>query len=203
MAFADPVTLAGALVTLEPLDHAHHDALVAAASDGELWKLWYTSVPAPDEMRGHIDAALEQQRQGSVLPFAIRSARSGAIVGSTRFLNIDAANRRLEIGATWHAAGAQRTGINRETKLLLLAHAFDTLDCIAVEFRTHWMNHASRAAIAALGARQDGVLHNHRILPDGSLRDTVVFSIIASEWPAVRQHLHHQLARYGGASGSC
>jgi len=199
MAFVEPITLAGRLVTLEPLSLAHHDELVAAASDGELWKLWYTSVPSPDEMRAHIEASLDMQRQETALPFAIRSKCTGAVVGSTRYLNIDAANRRLEIGSTWHAAGAQRSGINREAKLLLLTHAFEALQCIAVEFRTHWMNHQSRAAIAGLGAKQDGVLRNHRRLADGSLRDTVVFSIIESEWPAVKRHLHHQLERHRGS----
>jgi RimJ/RimL family protein N-acetyltransferase len=196
MAFSAPIKLAGQLVTLEPMTHAHHDALVAAASDGELWKLWYTSVASPEKMHGYIDTALDLQEKGNALPFVLRDNRNGAIVGSTRYMNIDALNRRLEIGSTWHAASAQRSGINREAKLLLLTHAFETLQCIAVEFRTHWMNHPSRAAIAALGAKQDGVLRNHQRLPDGSLRDTVVFSIIESEWPAVKRHLQHQLERH-------
>jgi RimJ/RimL family protein N-acetyltransferase len=148
-------------------------------------------------MRAYIDTALELQHKQSALPFAIRNRDTGKIVGSTRYLNIDAANRRLEIGSTWHAASAQRTGINREAKLLLLTHAFETLQCIAVEFRTHWLNQQSRAAIAGLGAKQDGVLRNHQRLADGSFRDTVVFSIIESEWPAVRRHLQHQLSRHG------
>lgn len=195
MAFIEPVTLTGKLVTLEPLREAHHDALVAAASDGELWKLWYTTVASPDKMRAYIDAALDMQNKQTGLPFVIRNNRSGEIVGCTRFMNVDATNRRLEIGSTWHAAGAQRSGINREAKLLLLTHAFGTLQCIAVEFRTHWLNHQSRTAIAALGAKQDGILRNHQRLNDGSFRDTVVFSIIESEWPAVKQHLQHQLAQ--------
>ncbi|HWT71845.1 MAG TPA: GNAT family protein [Oxalicibacterium sp.] len=199
MAFVEPITLAGRLVTLEPLTHAHHDALIAAASDGELWKLWYTSVASPEKMRAYIETALDMQQKETALPFIIRDNRNDAVIGSTRYMNIDAANRRLEIGSTWHAASAQRSGINREAKLLLLTHAFETLQCIAVEFRTHWMNQQSRAAIAALGAKQDGVLRNHQRLPDGSLRDTVVFSIIESEWPAVKRHLQHQLERHRGA----
>jgi N-acetyltransferase len=195
MAFIEPVTLTGKLVTLEPLTGAHHDALVAAASDGELWKLWYTTVASPDRMHAYIDAALDMQNKQTGLPFVIRNNRSGAIVGCTRFMNVDAVNRRLEIGSTWHATSAQRSGINREAKLLLLTHAFETLQCIAVEFRTHWLNHQSRTAIAALGAKQDGILRNHQRLADGSFRDTVVFSIIESEWLAIKRHLQHQLTR--------
>jgi RimJ/RimL family protein N-acetyltransferase len=195
MPFIEPIILRGNLVTLEPLSVAHHDALVAAASDGELWKLWYTTVASPDNMHAYIATALDMQQKETAQPFVIRNNRTGAIVGSTRYLNVDAGNRRLEIGSTWHAASAQRSGINREAKLLLLTHAFETLQCIAVEFRTHWFNHQSRNAIAALGAKQDGVLRNHQKLADGTYRDTVVFSIIESEWPAVRQHLSHQFSR--------
>jgi RimJ/RimL family protein N-acetyltransferase len=199
MPFIEPITLAGNLVTLEPLSIAHHDALVAAASDGELWKLWYTTVASPDNMHAYIENALDMQRKETAQPFVIRSNRTGAIVGSTRYLNVDAGNRRLEIGSTWHAASAQRSGINREAKLLLLTHAFETLQCIAVEFRTHWFNHQSRNAIAALGAKQDGVLRNHQKLADGTYRDTVVFSIIESEWPAVKLHLRYHLTRRDAA----
>jgi RimJ/RimL family protein N-acetyltransferase len=195
MTFIEPVTLTGKLVTLEPLTKAHHDALVAAASDGELWKLWYTTVASPDRMHAYIDAALDMQNNQTALPFVIRDNRSGDIVGCTRFMNVDTFNRRLEIGSTWHAASAQRSGINREAKLLLLTHAFETLQCIAVEFRTHWLNHQSRTAILALGAKQDGILRNHQRLADGSFRDTVVFSIIESEWLAIKQHLQYRLAR--------
>jgi len=194
MAFIEPVTLSGRHVTLEPLAASHHDALVEAASDGELWKLWYTSVPAPEAMAGWLDAALALPSQHG-LAFALRDARDGAIVGSTRYFNVDPRNRRLEIGHTWHARRAQRTGINTEAKLLLLGHAFEALQCIAVEFRTHWMNQQSRAAIARLGAKQDGVLRNHQRMTDGTLRDTVVFSIIESEWPAVKRHLQYKLER--------
>lgn len=194
MAFIQPVTLAGRHVQLEPLAAEHHDALVEAASDGELWKLWYTSVPAPDAMRGWIAAALAMREQ-QAMPFIMRDLRDGSIVGSTRCFNVDPLHRRLEIGHTWHAHRAQRTGINTEAKLLLLGHAFEVLQCIAVEFRTHWMNQQSRAAIARLGAKQDGVLRNHQRMADGSLRDTVVFSIIDAEWPAVKRHLQYKLER--------
>ncbi|MDB5796249.1 MAG: N-acetylglutamate synthase [Paucimonas sp.] len=193
MAFISPVELHGAHASLEPLCAAHHDELNAAAADGQLWKLWYTFVPTPDTMADYIDAALAMREQAGAMPFVIREKASGAVVGSTRFFNVDAANKRVEIGHTWHAARVQRTAINTECKLMLLAHAFETLECIAVEFRTHWMNQQSRAAIARLGAKQDGVLRNHQRMPDGSLRDTVVFSIIQSEWPTVRRHLQYKL----------
>ncbi|MCO4860270.1 GNAT family N-acetyltransferase [Cupriavidus sp. WGlv3] len=193
-AFAKPVTLAGRHATLEPLRPGHADGLRAACADGELWKLWYTSVPAPERMEAEIARRLDLQQRGTMLPFAVRDA-AGELAGMTTYMNIDAANRRVEIGSTWYARRVQRTPLNTECKLMLLGHAFDHLDCIAVEFRTHWMNQQSRAAIARLGARQDGVLRNHMRMPDGTLRDTVVFSIIASEWPAVRQHLQFQLER--------
>jgi len=191
----EPLTLAGRHVALEPLTLAHRDALAAAAADGELWKLWYTSVPAPQQMQTEIERRLGLQQQGSMLPFAIRRSDTGALCGMTTYMHIDAANHRLEIGSTWYAQSAQRTAINTEAKLLLLTHAFETWACIAVEFRTHWMNQQSRAAIARLGAKQDGILRNHQRLADGSLRDTVVFSIIASEWPTVRRHLQFKLDR--------
>jgi len=194
MAFIEPVTLTGRHVQLEPLAAAHHDALVEAASDGELWKLWYTSVPAPQALRKWLETALAGRADGD-LAFAVRDMRDGSIVGSTRYFRVDPENRRLELGHTWHARRAQRTGINTEAKLLLLGHAFEALNCIAVEFRTHWMNHQSREAIARLGAKQDGVLRNHQRMADGTLRDTVVFSIIASEWPTVRRHLQYKLER--------
>ncbi|WP_439668673.1 Protein N-acetyltransferase, RimJ/RimL family [Cupriavidus necator] len=193
-AFVRPVTLVGRHVTLEPLRAEHAEGLRNACADGELWKLWYTSVPAPERMEAEIARRLALQEQGSMLPFAVRDA-AGELAGMTTYMNIDATNRRVEIGSTWYARRVQRTPLNTECKLMLLGHAFDHLACIAVEFRTHWMNQQSRAAIARLGARQDGVLRNHQRMPDGSLRDTVVFSIIASEWPAVRQHLQFQLDR--------
>lgn len=187
--FLTPVTLQGPRVRLEPLTPAHSDGLVLAAADGELWKLWYTSVPVTAEMPAYVAAFLERQQKGEAQAFAVRDLASGDIVGHTSFCNADGHHRRLEIGYTWYAQSAQRTGINTETKSLLLAHAFETLACIRVEFRTHWFNQRSRAAIVRLGARQDGVLRNHQIMPDGTLRDTVVFSIIDTEWPAVKRHL--------------
>ena len=195
MAFIEPVTLEGRHATLEPLARKHEADLKRAAADGELWRLWYTSVPAPDKTRSYIDAALSMREDLGAMPFGVRDNASGEIVGCTRYFNVDAANRRLEIGHTWYARRAQRTAINTECKLLLLTHAFEKLACIAVEFRTHWFNHASREAIARLGAKQDGVLRNHQILPDGSYRDTVVFSIIESEWQAVKRNLVFLLDR--------
>lgn len=197
MEFTQPVTLTGRHATLEPLTAGHHDALVAAAAEDALWQLWYTTVPSPDTTAAYIETALEAQSRGAALPFVIRDNRDGSIIGTTRYMNVDAANRRVEIGSTWLAKRAQRTGINTECKLLLLTHAFEQLACIAVEFRTNWMNHQSRAAISRLGAKQDGVLRSHLIMADGSMRDTVVFSIIASEWPTVRRHLNYQLERRG------
>jgi RimJ/RimL family protein N-acetyltransferase len=193
-AFVKPVTLVGRHVTLEPLRAEHAEGLRNACADGELWKLWYTSVPAPERIEAEIARRLALQEQGSMLPFAVRDA-AGELAGMTTYMNVDATHRRVEIGSTWYARRVQRTPLNTECKLMLLGHAFEHLDCIAVEFRTHWMNQQSRAAIARLGAKQDGVLRNHQRMPDGSLRDTVVFSIIASEWPAVRQHLQFQLDR--------
>ena len=195
MAFVEPVTLKGKHATLEPLAREHEADLRRAAADGELWRLWYTSVPAPDQTAAYIDAALEIRNKLGGMPFIVRANASGEIIGCTRYFHVDAPNRRLEIGYTWYAKRAQRSAINTECKILLLAHAFETLRCIAVEFRTHWFNHASREAIARLGAKQDGVLRNHQISPDGSYRDTVVFSIIESEWPAVKRHLQFLLER--------
>lgn len=193
--FLPAVTLEGAHVRLEPLSAEHAEGLNAAAADGELWKLWYTNVPDRSGMPDWIAAAVGARARGEQQAFAVRERASGDLVGCTRYCNVDAANRRLEIGHTWYARRVQRSAVNSECKRLLLAHAFETLDCIAVEFRTHWHNPRSRAAIARLGAKLDGVLRNHRIMPDGSLRDTVVFSIIASEWPAVRNHLDFTLQR--------
>jgi RimJ/RimL family protein N-acetyltransferase len=193
MRFVESVTLAGAHATLEPLAREHAAALAAAAADGELWRLWYTGVPAPDRAAAWVDAALAMREAAGALPFVVRDNASGQIVGSTRYFNVDAAHRRLEIGHTWYARRAQRTAINTECKLLLLTHAFDVLSCIAVEFRTDWHNFQSRRAIERLGAKQDGILRNHQIAPNGTLRDTVVFSIIASEWPTAKAHLTYQL----------
>jgi RimJ/RimL family protein N-acetyltransferase len=194
----EPVTLTGGGVTLEPLHVGHTDELAAAASDGRLWELWYTSVPTPEGMAADVEERLARQAAGEMLPFVVRRDADGAVVGATTYCNLDLAVPRLEVGYTWTAASAQRTGVNAASKLLLLGHAFEVLGCLAVEFRTHWHNHQSRAAIARLGAKQDGVLRNHRRMPDGSLRDTVVFSITDAEWPAVRSGLRHRLARHAG-----
>lgn len=193
-----PVVLAGTHVRLEPLQLEHVEGLCAAAADGALWKLWFTSVPAPAETVAYVEKALAAQRAGSAMPFVVRNAR-GEIVGSTRFGNIDSLNGRLEIGWTWYAARVQRSGLNTEAKYLLLSHAFEVLLASAVELRTSWMNLRSRAAIERLGAKQDGVLRNHMRLPGGGYRDTVVYSIIESEWPAVKRQLEFLMDR-GGAS---
>jgi RimJ/RimL family protein N-acetyltransferase len=195
--FAAPVTLTGRHASLEPLSYDHHDGLAEAVRDGEVWKLWYTAGPSPEGMRAEIGRRLGLQQAGTMLPFAVRSLTSGKLAGMTTYMNIDAKFRRVEIGSTWYAKSAQRTPLNTECKLMLLAHAFDVLDCIAVEFRTGFFNHASRRAIERLGAKQDGVLRSHQRYADGSLRDTVVFSIIRSEWPAVKQHLQFKLAAPG------
>jgi RimJ/RimL family protein N-acetyltransferase len=195
MRFIEPVTLTGAHATIEPLSPEHEQGLQRAAADGELWRLWYTSVAPPDKMGEYIAAALDMRERQDAMPFVIREKSSGEIVGCTRYFNVDAANRRLEIGYTWYAKRVQRSPINTDCKLMLLTHAFETLACIAVEFRTHWFNQASRAAIERLGAKQDGVLRNHQVLADGSKRDTVVFSIIDGEWPAVKRNLRYQLER--------
>ena len=192
MPWPEPVTLSGPHARLEPLSHDHRDELVEAVKDGELWKLWYTSVPSPDGMAREIDRRLSLQAAGSMLPFTVFDAE-GRIAGMTTYMNVDAANRRVEIGSTWYAKWVQRSGLNTQCKLLLLGHAFETLDCIAVEFRTHFFNQQSRRAIERLGAKQDGILRSHQVAPNGTLRDTVVYSIIAAEWPTVKAHLSFQL----------
>jgi N-acetyltransferase len=192
MPWPDPVTLRGEHARLEPLSHDHLAGLVEAVKDGELFKLWYTAVPKPEDMTKEIDRRLGLQKAGSMLPFTVFDA-AGQIAGMSTYMNIDAANRRVEIGSTWYAKRVQRTPLNTQCKLLLLGHAFEAINCIAVEFRTHFFNHQSRRAIERLGAKQDGILRSHQIAPNGSLRDTVVFSIIASEWPAVKAHLNFQL----------
>ena len=186
-------TLTGSLVTLEPLSMDHVADLRVAAAEGELWRTWYTAVPHPDAMVDEIGRRLGLQAEGQMLPWVTRLASTGRVVGMTTFMNLELDAPRLEIGSTWLAASAQRTGANRAAKLLQLGYAFDELNCLAVEFRSHWHNRQSRTAIAALGAKQDGILRNHRVGPDGELRDTAVFSIIASEWPAVRAGLRNGL----------
>lgn len=191
--FVTPKTLQGCFVSLEPLTLDAHDELVAAVRDGELWKLWFTNVPSPEGMRNEILRRLSLQESGTMMPYVVRVLHTNQVCGMTSFMNIDAVHRRLEIGSTWYAQSVQRTAVNTECKLLMLQYAFEQLACIAVEFRTHWMNHASREAILRLGAKQDGVLRNHQRMADGSYRDTVVFSIINHEWLVVKKHLTGKL----------
>ena len=200
MTWLQPVTLRTARATLAPLDRSHHDALVEAVKDGELWNLWYTRIPSPEQMSAEIDRRLALQVKGSMLPFTILDNETGRAAGMTTYMNVDAENRRVEIGSTWYRKGVQRTSLNTHCKVALLGHAFDTLGCIAVELRTHFFNHASRRAIERLGARLDGILRSHQRLADGSLRDTCVYSVIAAEWPAVRNHLEWQLQKDRPAS---
>jgi len=195
----EPVTLRGSIVTLEPLKPEHHDGLVEAVRDGELWKLWYTAIPTPERMQAEIERRLGLQERGTMLPFTVLS--DGVIAGMTTYMNIDTPSRRLEIGSTWYRASAQRTLLNTEAKLLLLTHAFETLGCIAVEFRTSFFNRGSRRAIERLGAKLDGILRSHMLHADGTLRDTCVYSIIAAEWPAVKAHLVYQFQRFGPTRG--
>jgi len=202
MSLQHPGTLRGRLVTLEPLVREHHDELVAAVQDGELWRLWYTSIPSPERMAAEIDRRLALQQAGTILPFTARRNDTGRVIGMTAFMNIDATTPRVEIGSTWNAESAHGSGTNPESKLLLLQQAFEVWDCPAVEFRTDFNNHRSREAIARLGAKQDGVLRAHRREPAGYLRDTVVFSITQSEWPGVRLGLEHRVLRHLDAGAS-
>jgi len=183
-------------VKLVPLKSDHKAALLSAASDGNLWDLWYTSVPSANSIDEYLEKAKHQLQAHLAIPFAVVDEKHNKIVGSTRYCNIDERNRRFEIGYTWYAKSYQRTGTNTVCKYLLLQQAFEKFNCIAVEFRTHWHNHPSRNAILRLGAKQDGVLRNHRICSDGSLRDTVVYSIIKSEWPTVKRSLEAKLKHY-------
>ncbi len=192
MTWPQPVSLQGEHARLEPLAKEHAAELTEAASDGELWNIWCTSVPAPDEMEAEIGRRLSLQQNGSMLPFTVFDA-GGTAVGMTTYMHIDAVHRRVEIGSTWYARSVQRTALNTQCKLLLLQHAFETLDCIAVEFRTSSLNHRSRRAIERMGAKLDGVLRSHQRHKDGSLRDTCVYSILAHEWPAVKTHLCDKL----------
>jgi len=194
MPWLEPVSLAGTHVRLEPLSQAHRPGLIEAVKDGQLWKLWYTAIPAPEGMDKEIERRLALQSAGSMLPFTVFDPE-GRVAGMTTYMNVDAGNRRVEIGSTWYARRVQRTPLNTEAKLLLLTHAFERLDCIAVEFRTHFFNRPSRRAIERLGAKLDGILRSHQIGVNGTLRDTAVYSIIASEWPVVRQHLACTLTR--------
>ena len=195
--FTQATTLRGQHVCLMPLSAAHHDDLLEAVKDGELWRHWYTAIPTPDKMAAEIERRLSLQKQGSMLPFTVQV--NGKAVGMTTYMNIDAANQRVEIGSTWYRASVQRSPVNTECKRLLLAYAFEQLQCNAVEFRTHFFNQQSRRAIERLGAKLDGVLRNHQINlhPDaaGALRDTCVYSILNTEWPTVKAHLDYQLSR--------
>jgi len=193
MLLRDPTTLQNAFVRLEPLSLAHADELAEATVGLE--HAWYTSVPSADGVAAEIEQRLAWHDEGSMNPWAVRRLDTGKAIGMTTFCNIDQPNRHVEIGHTWIAVDAQRTAVNTASKLLLLGHAFERCDAVAVEFRTHWHNLQSRAAIARLGAKQDGVLRNHRIGPEGTLRDTVVFSILPHEWSAVRLGLESRLAR--------
>jgi RimJ/RimL family protein N-acetyltransferase len=192
MPWLEPVSLRGAHARLEPLSHDHRDGLIEAVTDGELWKLWYTFIPKAEDMAKEIDRRLGLQKAGTMLPFTVFDAE-GKVAGMTTYMNVDTPNRRVEIGSTWYAMRVQRGALNTQCKLLLLTRAFEKLDCIAVEFRTHFFNHQSRRGIERLGAKQDGILRNHQIAPNGTLRDTVVYSIIASEWPTAKAHLNYQL----------
>ena len=188
-----PITLRGRFAALEPLAMEHHDALCDATRNGELWKLWYSNVASPEGMRADIGRRLGLLSAGSMLPWAVRDMASGKVVGMTSFMNIDAKDRRVEIGSTWYASSVQRTPLNTECKLMLLTHAFETLNCIAVEFRTSFFNLQSRRAIERLGARPDGILRNHVRMANGTLRDTCVYSILPHEWPAVKCNLRSRL----------
>ncbi len=190
----EEVELRGEGVLLEPLRTEHVEPLIEAAADGELWRLWYTNVPTIEGVEAYVAEALCARERGAALPFAIRLERDGRIVGSTRFCNVAEADQRAEIGYTWLSESVQRSFVNTACKLLLLGHVFEERDAIAIEFRTHWHNTASRRAIARLGAKQDGVLRQHRQEAHGGYRDTVVFSILNSEWPTVRQGLRARLA---------
>lgn len=190
-----PATLTGSFVRLEPLAHAHLDGLIEAVTDGDVYKLWYTKVPAPENMSAEIERRLGLQREGSMLAFTIVDTATNSIAGMTTYMQADAVTRRLEIGYTWYRARVRRTAVNTEAKLLLLAHAFDVLGCVAVEFRTSSFNVTSRRAIERLGAKLDGVLRSQMLHSNGTPRDTYVYSIIASEWPAVRANLQGRLAR--------
>ncbi len=192
MSFTTPISLRSKHASLVPLEPGHSDALRTAVADGELWRLWYTAIPAPDRMEAEIERRLALRESGSMLPFTVLDAE-GTPAGMTTYMNIDATNRRVEIGSTWYARRVQRSAVNTECKLMLLTHAFETLDCIAVEFRTHFHNRQSRRGIERLGAKLDGILRSHQLGHEGSLRDTCVYSIVRGEWPAARANLRWQL----------
>ena len=196
MITVQPVTVEGRGIRLEPLTVNHHDALAAAAADGKLWELWFTSVPEPGGTKDYITAALKGQRDGHMLPWAVRDLASDTVVGTTRYHDIVAAIDRVEIGYTWYASSRQRTGVNTTCKLLLLQHAFDALHCKVVGLRTDNFNFRSQNAIEGIGAKKDGVLRHHATRKDGTVRDSVMYSILATEWPDVRRHLELRLSRH-------
>ncbi len=191
-----PVTLEGLGVRLEPMGPAHADGLAEAAADGELWNLFFTFVPAPDEVTDYIEAALEGQAAGHMLPWVVRLADTGAVIGSTRYHDILPHVDRVEIGYTWYGASHQRTHVNTACKILLMTHAFETVGCGVVGLRTDGMNLRSQRAIEALGAKKDGVLRNHSLRRDGSVRDDVMYSVLLHEWPAIKRHLETRLWRH-------
>src|SRR5580692_7882637 len=199
MGFADSVSLHGQHVALVPLAHSHEEDLAEAVRDGELWTLWYTSIPTPERLREEIDRRLDLHGKGSMIPFAVIEKSTGKAVGMTTFMHIDAVNRRVEIGSTWYRKRVQRSALNTECKQLLLTYAFEQLRCIAVEFRTHFFNQQSRAAILRLGAKLDGILRRHQMAANGTVRDTCVYSILDCEWPTVKAHLTHRLNDSGAA----
>ena len=192
----EEIELNNDMVSLVPLTKEHKEGILKAASDGELWNLWYTSVPSVSTVDAYVDKALDEYSNKQSLPYIVLDNKTKSVVGSTRFMNIDTKNRRLEIGHTWYASSYQKTGVNSNCKLLLLEHAFEKLDCIAVEFRTNWFNFESRNAILKLGAKQDGVLRNHRIDHNGLIRDSVIFSITKQEWPGVKKNLEFRLGKH-------
>ncbi len=192
----EDIELKGELITLVPLAKEHRNELLQAATDGKLWRLWFTFAPSAETIDAYIELALSEKIAGKSLAFVVINNKTKKVIGSTRFCHGEKAHRHVEIGYTWYGKSFQRTGVNTECKLLMLTHAFERINAIAVEFRTHWHNHASRHAISRLGAKQDAVLRNHMIEPDGALRDTVVFSIINSEWPTVRKSLNYKINFY-------
>ena len=196
-AWLEAFSVDGDSVSVVPLTFDHQPALEEAAADGELHRLWYTMVPKPDEVGAEIERRLALWEKRSMLPFAVIEKASGKAVGMTTYMNIDTGNRRIEIGSTWYRKSVQRSAVNTECKLLLLRHAFEELDCIAVEFRTHFINQQSRRAIERLGAKSDGILRSHMIMANGTIRDTAVYSIIASEWPTVKANLNWLLEKAG------
>lgn len=195
MVFVEPVTLTGRGIRLEPLERAHHDALEEAAADGELWRIRVSSVPEPGGMAGYIEQALASRAAGDRFPFAVIEEATGRVLGSTSFHDIAPAVRRVEIGYTWYAKSVQRTHVNTAAKRLLLGHAFETLGCGVVGWRTDNLNLASQRAIERLGAKKDGVIRGHALRRDGTVRDTVMYSVTAGEWPEIRAHLDHLLDR--------